>query len=117
MLREHGLTVIVDNVTGGDDVLRRLMQYACNGVKISRRQIAMLTDNQGDPAQAKKEISELVQVAHDQNMTVTAIGVESHEQQSILSELGCDRVQGYHLAQPMGMDRFMGWYRIRHQPS
>ncbi len=96
-LREHGVSVWLDDFGTGFSGLGYLRQLQVQGVKIDR---SFITDLQADGDDLALT-SAIIAMAHSIGMRVVAEGVETVEQLELLRQRNCDLVQGFLLARPM----------------
>ena len=120
-LREHGVSVAVDDFGTGYTSLALLHQLPIDTLKLDR----VLTANLGQE-RVRAVVQLVVDTAHLIGLSVTAEGVETAEQMDELRELGVDALQGFLLHRPSPVDAFVdgldglrgpGPGRRRHGPS
>ncbi len=95
-LREHGITVAIDDFGMGYASLGVLRDVPADVVKIDRSFIAALHHSERDRA----IVQHAIELAHQLDILVVGEGVETLAQMVILDELGCDQAQGYAFACP-----------------
>ncbi len=95
-LKEEGVRVAVDDFGTGAASLEMMHRFGLNRMKIDRRFISGLPDDERGYA----IVHALIRLAHDLGAQVTAEGVEHMEQALCLMELGCDEMQGYLFGHP-----------------
>lgn len=96
LLKEHGVQVAVDDFGTGAASLDMMHRFGLSRMKIDRRFISGLPDDERGYAIVRA----LIRLAHDLGAKVTAEGVEHMEQALCLMELGCDEMQGYLFGHP-----------------
>ncbi len=96
LLREDGVQVAVDDFGTGAASLDMMHRFDLNRLKIDRRFISGLPQDERGYAIVRA----LIRLAHDLGAQVTAEGVEHMEQALCLMELGCDEMQGYLFGHP-----------------
>jgi EAL domain-containing protein (putative c-di-GMP-specific phosphodiesterase class I) len=94
--RERGAIISLDDLTVGTDALgvleelrpevAKLSQHLCKGIETS-------------PAR-RRLVGALVEVAHELNIRVVAVGIERDHELEHIQELGIDLGQGFYLGQP-----------------
>lgn len=92
-LRNHQVTVSLDDFGAGSNGLMALRQFPVQQIKLDR---GFLADLKIDDLQ----VHLLINMAHAMGIEVVAEGVETHEQAEILKNLGCDLLQGYLFGRP-----------------
>jgi diguanylate cyclase len=100
-LRSLGLQIGLDDFGTGQSSLGYLKRFPLDFVKIDRSLISGLGINEQDTAIVRAT----VELAHNLDLIVTAVGVENEEQLDALDILGCDRAQGYLFAPPLPADQ------------
>nr|WP_300002464.1 ABC transporter substrate binding protein [Tissierella sp.] len=96
-LRDMGITIYLDDFGTGYSSLSYLLKLPINTIKIDKSFIDdMMIEKKG-----RKIIGEIINLAHDIDLSVVAEGVEIEEQLSVLKELGCDIIQGYIYSKPL----------------
>ncbi len=90
-LADAGLEIAIDDFGTGYSSLAYLASFPASSVKIDRVFIAPL----GTSARARRLVADIIALARDVDLTVTAEGIETEEQARILKELGCQRGQGF----------------------
>jgi diguanylate cyclase (GGDEF)-like protein len=102
-VREAGVTVALDDFGTGHSSLSLLQMLPLDAVKIDRSFIADLAEDRRDRALVKN----VVALATDLGLTVTAEGVETAEQADILRNMGCDSAQGFLYAPAIPNDELL----------
>jgi EAL domain-containing protein (putative c-di-GMP-specific phosphodiesterase class I) len=54
-------------------------------------------------------IEQIITIAHQMELTVTATGIETHYQFNLLKKLNCDRAQGHLISQLLERDAVEGF--------
>ncbi|HTQ72453.1 MAG TPA: EAL domain-containing protein [Acidocella sp.] len=96
LLRADDVQVAVDDFGTGAASLDMMHRFDLNRLKIDRRFISGLPQDERGYAIVRA----LIRLAHDLGAQVTAEGVEHMEQALCLMELGCDEMQGYLFGHP-----------------
>ena len=91
VLAAAGVVVTLGDFGSGSASMARLLEVPVRRVKIARRFVAAMTDDQV----AQRVISSLVVMAREAGIQVVAEGVETVAQRRLLVELGCQAGQGY----------------------
>ncbi len=95
-LKAEGLHVALDDFGAGTASLDMLHRFGFDRMKIDRRFVAGLPDDERGAA----IVGALIRLAHELGVSVTAEGVEHMEQAFSLVQLGCDEMQGYLFGHP-----------------
>ena len=95
-LRERGISLVVDDFGTGYSSLSYLPRLPFQGMKIDRTFVR----NLNEIADSQAMIQSLVSLAHNLNLNVVVVGVESPAELATVRALGCDMVQGYLLGRP-----------------
>jgi diguanylate cyclase (GGDEF)-like protein len=98
-LSQYGFSIAIDDFGTGQASLGQLVDIPANTLKIDRRFITPLPDDQRHIDIVKSTI----QLAESLNMKVIAEGIETKEQANLLVALGCHTLQGYYFAKPSPM--------------
>ncbi len=101
-LREHGVSVAVDDFGTGYTSLALLHKLPIDTLKLDR----VLTAKLGEE-RVRAVVQLVVDTAHLIGLSVTAEGVETAEQMDELRELGVDALQGFLLHRPAAVDAFV----------
>lgn len=95
-LREHGLSLAIDDFGAGSSSLWRLRELPVQVIKIDR---SFLRDVPEDP-QTTRIFAAMLRLADACGYEVVAEGVENAEQIEYLAAEGCRLAQGFHLGRP-----------------
>lgn len=95
-LSQYGISIAIDDFGTGQASLGQLIDIPANILKIDRRFIAPLPNDQRHIDIVKSTI----QMAESLNMKVIAEGIETKEQANLLAALGCHTLQGYYFGKP-----------------
>ena len=101
-LRSAGLTISLDDFGTGYSSLSYLGRLPLHQLKIDRSFVREAVDSSRGAAL----ISNIVQMGHDLELTMTAEGIETEEQFTFLRELGCHEFQGYLFGRPVARAEF-----------
>lgn len=96
-IRNLGVRVALDDFGTGYSSLNYLRTLPLDILKIDKSFISHLGKNPKEAAIVKQ----IINMAHELNLTVTAEGVEQKEQKEMLQGFGCEEVQGYYFYKPM----------------
>lgn len=95
-LSQYGYSIAIDDFGTGQASLGQLVDIPANILKIDRRFVSPLPQDQRHVDIVKSTI----QLANSLNMQVVAEGIETKEQATLLIALGCHTLQGYYYAKP-----------------
>lgn len=95
-LSQYGYTIAIDDFGTGQASLGQLIDIPANVLKIDRRFVAPLPQDQRHVDIVKSTIK----LAESLNMKVIAEGIETKEQATLLLSLGCEILQGYYYGKP-----------------
>ena len=101
-LKRRQVKLCLDNFGTGYSSLTCLHQFPFDEIKIDRSVIANISPtnlNLEHEKSATLLLKQIIAIAHQTNMSVTATGIENSYQLNLLKDLGCDRVQGYFISQ------------------
>ncbi|MEI8239706.1 MAG: bifunctional diguanylate cyclase/phosphodiesterase, partial [Actinomycetota bacterium] len=90
-LADAGVTISLDDFGTGSSSLERLVSLHVTRVKIDRKFVAKMVDD--EPTQ--RLVAAMIAMAHDLQMDTVAEGVETSEQAAALRALGCHSAQGF----------------------
>jgi EAL domain-containing protein (putative c-di-GMP-specific phosphodiesterase class I) len=91
IIRDAGITLSLDDFGTGYSSLERLRDISVDRVKIDRRFVAALAENE----RGERLISAIIGLADELGMDTVAEGVETPEQAAMLRALGCRSAQGF----------------------
>lgn len=101
-LRSAGIRLAIDDFGTGYSSLAYLQQLPLDVLKVDRRFIEHITENEQD-----RQISKaIIELGHTLQFEVLAEGVESAEQLACLKEMACDYYQGYYFSKPLPAEAF-----------
>jgi diguanylate cyclase (GGDEF)-like protein len=101
-LQELGVQIGVDDFGSGPFSLSRLGQAPVDFLKIDRRFVAQLLDENG---QDERIVRGILALAASLDLDVVAPGVETGSQEALLRELACPTAQGFHFARPVDAEQ------------
>ena len=87
-----------------------LTKLPIDEVKLDRSLITELSSD----LQSQGMVRNIIRMAHDLNLVVTAEGIETQEQQQLLNAMDCDLIQGYYYSKPLTEKDFITI--LRQQP-
>jgi len=90
-LRKRGVQLSIDDFGTGYSSLSYLKLFPVNTLKIDISFIRDLNKSDVD----RKLVASIINLAHGQNLSCVAEGVETQEQSDILDSLDCELLQGY----------------------
>ena len=114
-LKKRKVQLCLDNFGSGYSSLTCLHQFSFDEIKIDRSVIANIAAKDLDLQQEKSAIlllKQIIAIANQMQMLVTATGIENSYQLNLLKELGCDRGQGYFISKllkPEAVEKFLLW--------
>ena len=97
LLRDHGMTIAIDDFGSGYANFSYLSEFPASFVKIDGSLISKI--NQDDKTRIL--VKTLIDYAHQGGMKVIAEYVSDEAILKTITELGCDYGQGYHFGQPL----------------
>jgi EAL domain-containing protein (putative c-di-GMP-specific phosphodiesterase class I)/CHASE2 domain-containing sensor protein len=95
-----GIDLSIDDYGTGNATLEYLRSVPCQEIKIDRRFVTSLLQDNGDMLLVESTI----ELAHGLGRRVIAEGIEDPETLELLRAIGCDLAQGYYLAKPMRIE-------------
>jgi EAL domain-containing protein (putative c-di-GMP-specific phosphodiesterase class I)/CHASE2 domain-containing sensor protein len=98
-LSRRGIQVSIDDYGTGNATLEYLKLLPSNEVKIDRRFVCNIVNDQLD----RILVESTIDVAHNLGRTVVAEGVESEEVRAALVSMGCDVIQGFLIGKPVDL--------------
>ncbi|MEM7762289.1 MAG: bifunctional diguanylate cyclase/phosphodiesterase, partial [Cyanobacteria bacterium P01_A01_bin.40] len=114
-LKQRQVRICLDNFGIGYSALTFLHRFPIDELKIDRSLIARLNQNGeiiNQESATVKLLKQIITIAHQMSMLVTATGIENETQLQLLQQLGCDYGQGYLISQLLdrdSVDRFLLW--------
>lgn len=105
-LKNIGLKIAIDDFGSGYSSLNYLQHYSVDRIKINLGFVREITNDANSAAIVKAMIA----MAHQLEIKVVAVGVETQEQYEFLCTHGCDEIQGYLLSPALsllGTTRFL----------
>lgn len=114
-LKKRKVKLCLDNFGSGYSSLSCLHQFPFDEIKIDRSVVAKIASaklNLEHERTATLLLKQIIEIAHQLNMIVTATGIENSYQLNLLKDLGCDRGQGYLISQLLDLksvDKFLLW--------
>lgn len=104
-LREHGVSVVLDDVSAAYTSLTSLVGSQPDEIKIDPSLVGAVSVN----AAAYHAVSGLVGYSRQLGLTAIAEGVESDEIRAVVTRLGCSAVQGYAICPPLPAGDLTDW--------
>ena len=114
-LKRRKVRLCLDNFGVGYSSLTCLHQFPFDEITIDRSVIANIASQTLNLEQEKFAtllLQQIITLAHQMDMSVTATGIENSYQLNLLKDLGCDRGQGYlisKLLKPEAVENFLLW--------
>lgn len=102
-LRQHGISLSIDDFGTGHSSLLRLRELTADRLKIDRSFVKNLPHSEHNTTIVRNTIA----LAHELGMEVIAEGVETEEQYRFLQTAGCELAQGYYMSRPLPIDDFL----------
>lgn len=109
-LHQMGVRISMDDFGTGYSSLAYLTKLPIDEVKLDR---SLITDLSSD-LQSQGMVRNIIRMAHELDMVVTAEGIETQEQQQLLKTMDCDLIQGYYYSKPLPEKDFITM--LRQQP-
>ncbi len=112
-LKRRQVKLCLDNFGSGYSSLTCLHQFPFDEIKIDRSVVANISPTNLKLEHEKSAIlllKQMITIAHQMNMLVTATGIENSYQLNLLKDLECDRAQGYFISKllsPESVDLFL----------
>lgn len=110
-IREEGVRLAIDDFGTGYSSLSYLSRFPVDIIKIDRSFISRLFED-GSVREISEGISAdenlvsgIIDLAHGQNLTIIAEGVENTHQFERLRKTDCDLVQGYFFSEPLAGEK------------
>jgi len=105
-MRKYGYSLSLDDFGTGYSSLEYLHSFPISHVKIDKSFVKKMSDNKKN----RIIIRNIVNLAHELDISVVAEGVETREQAACLVDYGCDELQGYFYSKPLDCEYFESWY-------
>lgn len=102
-LHQTGVRISMDDFGTGYSSLAYLTKLPIDEVKLDR---SLLTELSSD-LQSQGMVRNIIRMAHELGLVVTAEGIETLEQQQLLQMMDCDLIQGYFYSKPLNMQHFV----------
>lgn len=96
-LKELGFRIAIDDFGKGFSSFSYLSQFKVDIIKIDKYFIQNIVKQNNN----YKIVNELINLAHNLNLSIVAEGVETESIFNLVKDLGCDYVQGYYFARPI----------------
>jgi diguanylate cyclase (GGDEF)-like protein len=96
-LQDYGFIVEIDDFGSGYSSLNTLKDMKVDVLKID---MVFLRETQ-HKVRSRVILRNIINMAHQLNMSVVVEGVETPEQLDFLNELGCEQYQGYYFSKPI----------------
>ncbi len=98
-LREHGVSVLLDDFGTGFSSLNWIFNVPTDGIKIDRSYTAAVAD-----PRRRLIMASLATLCRDLGLDAVVEGIETEEQRALLQELGFRKGQGYLFGKPMSLE-------------
>ena len=114
-LKKRKVRLCLDNFGSGYSSLTCLHQFPFDEINIDRSIVANIAKanlNLEQEESATLLLKQIIAIAHQMKMVVTATGIENSYQLNLLKDLRCDRAQGYFISkllQPKDVNKFLLW--------
>lgn len=109
-LHQIGVRISMDDFGTGYSSLAYLTKLPIDEVKLDRSLITELSSD----LQSQGMVRNIIRMAHDLDLVVTAEGIETQEQQQLLKLMDCDLIQGYYYSKPLTERDFVAM--LKQQP-
>lgn len=96
-LHQMGVRISMDDFGTGYSSLAYLTKLPIDEVKLDRSLITDVSSN----LQSQGMVRNIIRMAHELDLVVTAEGIETQEQQQLLKTMECDQIQGYYYSKPL----------------
>lgn len=110
-LRSKGLTISIDDFGTGYTSIMQMVNFPADKIKFDKSFVARLCNEENQAT-----LLTLIELCHQQQMTVTAEGVETEAQKQALCQAGIDFLQGYYFARPMSLAALQEWQQREDNP-
>jgi EAL domain-containing protein (putative c-di-GMP-specific phosphodiesterase class I) len=101
-LRVHGFGLALEHFGSGTSSLADLYRTPFSELKIDRRLISLLDEDED----ARRLVRGIIALAHELALETTAEAVETQESLDFLHQARCDRVQGFVISRPLPATAF-----------
>ncbi len=96
-LHQMGVRISMDDFGTGYSSLAYLTKLPIDEVKLDRSLITELSSD----LQSQGMVRNIIRMAHELGLVVTAEGIETQEQLQLLKAMSCDLIQGYYYSKPL----------------
>lgn len=110
-LRGIGFRIALDDYGVGYSSLQRLKHIGVDKLKIDQSYVRTLCASK--TCASRLAIKDMIDLAREMDLIVTAEGIETEEQRRVLVSAGCDALQGYLFARPMAVQDLDAYLRAR----
>ena len=100
-LKRIGVKIALDNFGADQSSLSLPCDFPFDMLKIDRTLVQHIEHD----AQKRAMVVAMLAFAHETNLTVVAVGIETDQQRTLMGELGCSLGQGFLLQQPTTPER------------
>lgn len=114
-LKQRKVKLCLDNFGVGYSSLTCLHQFPFDEIKIDRLLVGQIAASDLNLEREKSAIlllQQIIDIANQMNLVVTATGIENSYQFNLLKNLGCERGQGYFISKlldPEAVNKFLLW--------
>jgi EAL domain-containing protein (putative c-di-GMP-specific phosphodiesterase class I) len=105
--RRERFNIAIDDFGTGHASLSNLVKFPFNRIKIDRSLIKNIDKKWRDATLVKN----ILVLAKELDITVTAEGIETENIHNHLKEIGCEYAQGQYYAHPMTLDDYLCWIK------
>jgi diguanylate cyclase (GGDEF)-like protein len=103
-LRAYGVRLAVDDFGTGFSSLAYLCALPVQALKMDHDFARQVVESERN----RTVVGNIVTMAHELDLVVTAEGVESEQQAALLDGVGVDMLQGFHFGSPVDLHGFLG---------
>ena len=103
-LKQRRVKLCLDNFGAGYASLNCLHRFPFDEISIDRSLIAQIGQTRPDLEREQSTtlmLKQIIAIAQQMNLTITATGIENNFQLNLLKKLGCERAQGYLFSKPL----------------
>ncbi len=104
-LRKMGFRLSLNDFGNGHLSMSGLKNLKIDEIKLDHDFMRNLAHD----ANSRAIVQSAIQLAHNLNLTIVAVGIENYKAEQQLLDMGCDHGQGYHFCKPMPADVFSQW--------